>query len=161
MEVSKTRGYILRGASLAQEWELRWHPLILIAMVPCRAHSGNRDLLGGLRQMSNIKPHHPGPSRLLLFPSQSWENTGPCRGLSVWWRGGWTSPHSLLPSRKQGWQPLLGLWHGTPRSPPGSQVSLHPLLTQDRAWSRTDMETVKPGNDTVGEEGAQGPAPKP
>ena len=67
-----------------------------------------------------------------------------------------------LPGPRQGWQPLLlGLWDGTSRSPPASQVSLPLLLTADRHWSRTNMETVKQGNDKVGEKGAQGAAPKP
>lgn len=90
--MSKTRGYILRGANLAQEWEPSCHPLVLLAVGPCRAHAGNRDPLGGLRQMSNIKAH---PRTLQVAPVSIpalRQHGSPQRTERVA-TGGWPSPH--------------------------------------------------------------------
>lgn len=85
-------GYILWGANPCQEWEPSCRPLILLAVAPCRAHAGNRDPLGGLRQMSNIKAH-PRTLQVAPVPIPALRQHRSPQRTERMATGGWPSPH--------------------------------------------------------------------
>lgn len=88
----KNKGLHTSGTQPAQQWEPSCHPLVLLAVGPCRAHAGNRDPLGGLRQMSNIKAH-PRTLQVAPVPTPALRQHGSPQRTEGVVTGGWPSPH--------------------------------------------------------------------